>query len=103
MILQHLNLPARDPQALARWYATTFGLQADDNKVRGPGVLLAFQRGEPVNRAPDVHAGFLVASLAELDRWARKLDGTVKKGPEFTAFQVRDPEGNCIELYCKTE
>lgn len=103
MILQHLNLPARDPQALARWYATTFGLQADDNKVRGPGVLLAFQLGDPVNRAPDVHAGFLVASRAELDRWAGKLNGTVKAGAEFTAFQVRDPEGNCIELYCKTE
>ena len=96
--LQHLNLPARDPQGLARWYATTFGLQADDNKARGPGVLLAFQPGEPINRAPELHVGFLVPSLAELKHWAGRLGGTPKQGPEFTAFQVRDPEGNCVEL-----
>ena len=88
---------------MARWYANTFGLQADDNKARGPGVLLAFQRGEPINRAPDLHAGFLVASLTELEEWAGRLGGTPKKGPEFTAFQIRDPEGNCVEIYCKSE
>ena len=22
---------------------------------------------------------------------------------EFTAFQIRDPEGNCVEVYCKNE
>lgn len=101
--LQHLNLPARDPQGLARWYAATFGLQADDNKARGPGVLIAFQPGEPVNRAPELHAGFRVASLAELRRWVDRLGGTLKIGPEFTSFQIRDPEGNCVEMYCKTE
>lgn len=101
--LQHLNLPARDPQAQARWYASTFGLQQDDNRARGLGVLLAFQPGEPVNRAPDLHAGFLVPSVAELKQWAERLGGTVKVGPEFTAFQIRDPEGNCVELYCKSE
>ena len=101
--LQHLNLPARDPQGLARWYATTFGLQADDNKARGPSVLIAFQPGEPVNRAPELHAGFLVASLVDLNQWAGRLGGTLKKGLEFTSFQLRDPEGNCVELYCKNE
>lgn len=101
--LQHLNLPARDPQGLARWYAATFGLELDDNRARGPGVLLAFQPGEPVNRAPELHAGFLIASLAELKQWGDRLGGTLKQGPEFTAFQIRDPEGNCVELYCRSE
>ena len=101
--LQHLNMPARDPEGLARWYANTFGLQADGNKVRGPGVLIAFQAGEPVNRAPELHAGFLVPSKTELTQWADRLSGTVKTGTEFTSFQVRDPEGNCVEIYCKTE
>jgi hypothetical protein len=41
-------------------------------------------------------------TVAELNRWATKLGGTIKKGPEFTAFQIRDPEGNCVELYCKS-
>ena len=101
--LQHLNMPARDPEGLARWYADTFGLQADGNKARGPGVLIAFQAGEPVNRAPELHAGFLVPSKTELTQWADRLSGTVKTGTEFTSFQVRDPEGNCVEIYCKTE
>ena len=39
--LRHLNMPARDPEGLARWYADTFGPQADANKARGPGVLIA--------------------------------------------------------------
>ena len=101
--LQHPNMPARDFQGLARWYAETLDLQTDDNKARGPGVLLAFQRGEPINRAPDLHVGFLVPSLAELKQWADRIGGTVKQGPEFSAFQVRDPEGNCVELYCRSE
>lgn len=101
--LPHLNLPARDPQGLARWYATTFGLQADDNKARGPGALIAFQPGEPINRAPELHVGFLVPSLSELKQWADRLGGNLRKGPEFTAFQIRDPEGNCVEIYCKSE
>lgn len=101
--LQHLNLPARDPQGLARWYATTFGLQADDNKARGPGALIAFQPGEPINRAPELHVGFLVPSLSELKQWADRLGGNLRNGPEFTAFQIRDPEGNCVEIYCKSE
>jgi catechol-2,3-dioxygenase len=101
--LQHLNLPARDPQAMARWYADTLGLQAEDNKVRGPGVLLAFQSGEPIDRASGLHAGYLVPSLTALSQWAERLGGTISKGPEFSAFQIVDPEGNCVELYCKNE
>jgi catechol 2,3-dioxygenase-like lactoylglutathione lyase family enzyme len=101
--LQHPNMPARDPEGLARWYASTFDLQADGNRVRGPGVLIAFQPGEPVNRAPELHIGFLVPSLAELTQRADRLGGALKTGSEFTTFQVRDPEGNCVEIYCNTE
>ena len=89
--LQHLNLPARDPPGLARWYATTFGLQADDNKARGPGALIAFQPGEPINRAPELHVGFLVPSLAELKQWADRLGATSGRGPNSppSRFAIR--------------
>ncbi len=40
--LNHVNIPARDPEGLVRWYASTFGLRAEGNKARGPGVLLVF-------------------------------------------------------------
>ena len=55
--LDHLNMPARDPEGLARWYEQTFGLKAERHVVRGPGVLIAFQAGEPLNRSPELHIG----------------------------------------------
>ena len=97
--LEHLNIPAKDPVGLAKWYAQTFGLKAEKHLARGPGVLIAFQQGEPLNRADDVHVGFRVPSMGELNEWAKKFDAEPNAGPEFTAFRVLDPEGNCVELY----
>ena len=99
--LDHLNMPARDPESLARWYAQTFGLQAERHLVRGPGVLIAFQTGEPLNRAPELHIGMRVPSMAVLTEWANKLGAQVTTGVEFASFRTADPDGNCIELYCK--
>ena len=99
--LDHLNMPAKDPEALARWYAQTFGLEADAHRVRGQGVLIAFQAGEPVNRAPELHIGFRVASMAALTEWARKFGAQLTTGGEFASFRTLDPEGNCVEIYCK--
>jgi catechol 2,3-dioxygenase-like lactoylglutathione lyase family enzyme len=99
--LDHLNMPARDPEGLARWYAQTFGLQADGHRVRGPGVLIAFQAGEPVDRAPELHVGFRVPSMTVLKEWADRLGAPVTNGAEFNSFRTSDPEGNCLEIYCK--
>jgi len=101
--LDHLNIPARDPEGLARWYAETFGLRAEGHKVRGPGALIAFQAGEPVKRAPELHMGFRVPSNQILNEWAGKFGQLVKKGEEFNAFRTFDPEDNCLEIYCKAE
>ncbi len=98
--LNHLNIPARDPESLVRWYAQNFGLKADGNKVRGPGVLIAFQPGEPVKRAPELHLGFQVPDNKRLADWAKKFGATINQGAEFNAFRTFDPEENCLELYC---
>jgi catechol 2,3-dioxygenase-like lactoylglutathione lyase family enzyme len=103
MRLEHLNLPARDPEGLARWYAETFGMQADRHLVRAPGVLLAFQKGEPLGRAADVHIGFRVTGMAALNEWAKRLGQTPARGAEFVTFRTTDPEGNGIELYCRPD
>ncbi len=99
--LEHLNIPSRDPEGMARWYAETFGLKVDRHLARGPGALIAFEKGEPVNRAPDLHVGFRVPSMAALDEWAKKFGAQIKEGEEFNSFRTFDPEGNCVELYCK--
>jgi catechol-2,3-dioxygenase len=101
--LDHINMPARDPEGLARWYAQTFGLRADQHRVRGSGVLIAFQRGEPVQRAPELHIGLRLPSMSALSEWAGKLGADITRGEEFSSFRTSDPEGNCIELYCRTE
>ena len=99
--LDHLNMPARDPEGLARWYAQTFGLKADGHRVRGPGVLIAFQAGEPVKRAPELHLGFRVSNMQLLTEWAEKFGVPVSTGGEFASFRTFEPEENCVEIYCK--
>lgn len=102
-VLDHLNLPARDPIAQARWYAVTFGLRQDEHRARGPGVLLVFQAGEPLARGPELHLGFRLPDRATLDQWAGHFGKQVYVGPEFSAIQVRDPEDNVVELYAPND
>ena len=101
--LDHLNLPARDPIALARWYSSTFDLLLDEHRARGEGMLLVFVPGEPITREHDFHVGFRVPSNDALSQWARKFDVEVRTGAEFNTFRTYDPEGNCIEIYCKKD
>ena len=100
--LEHVNIPSKDPHQLANWYAQTFGLTADKHIVRGDGVLIAFQQGEPINRPDVLHIGFKVGDMSKLNKWFEKFENVqLKTGPEFTSFQVMDPEGNCVEIYTR--
>jgi len=74
--LSHLNLPAREPEALARWYESIFGFERRGSFLLGPRTLLAFEQGEPLHNCGNMHFGFEVESEAELLMWARKLDTT---------------------------
>jgi catechol 2,3-dioxygenase-like lactoylglutathione lyase family enzyme len=100
--LDHVNMPARDPVTLAKWYAKSFGLRADEHRVRGPGVLLVFQRGEPI-RDPELHLGLRVPSNSALQEWAQRFGAQITPGSEFNTFRTFDPEGNCLEIYCKAD
>jgi len=66
-------------------------------------VLIAFQAGDPVNRAPELHIGLRVPSMAALNEWANKFGAQITTGSEFASFRTSDPEGNCLELYCKAD
>jgi catechol-2,3-dioxygenase len=101
--LDHVNMPARDPETLAGWYAKTFDLQSEGRRVSGPGLLIVFVPGEPVKRAPELHLGFRVPSQSALDHWASRFGAQVTPGTEFNAFRTFDPEGNCLEIYCKAQ
>jgi len=100
--LEHLNMPAREPVTLAKWYAEQFGLKQDEHRVRGNGVLLVFQKGEPVGRT-ELHMGLRVPSNAALAEWAQRFSQQITPGSEFNTFRVHDPEGNLVEVYCKAD
>jgi catechol-2,3-dioxygenase len=101
LVLDHVQMPARDPESLARWYAQTFDLQAQGNRVCGPGLLIVFLPGEPAKRAPELHFGLHVPSMDALAGWAERLGTTVISGrTEYASVFTMDPEGNGVELYC---
>ena len=66
-------------------------------------MLIAFQAGEPVKRAAELHLGLQVPSNEKLADRANKFGATVKQGDEFNAFRTFDPKENCLELYCKKD
>jgi ribosomal protein S18 acetylase RimI-like enzyme len=99
--LSHLNLPARDPKAQARWYGERFGLEVDGAFAFGPGTLLAFEPGEPVAPRGSSHFGFEVASRAEVTRLAGVFGCDPEIDEAYAGFKAADPEGNRFEVYCE--
>jgi hypothetical protein len=41
--------------------------------------------------------------MAALMQWAKQFGAEVTNGSEFCSFRTFDPEGNCVEIYCKAE
>jgi 2-hydroxychromene-2-carboxylate isomerase len=101
--LAHVNLAARDPKSLARWYADTFGFQARGAFAWGPMGLLSFEPGDPSHAHPNFHIGFEVQTRTEVAGWARRFDAPLEEEPGYAATRVRDPEGNAIEIYWEPE
>jgi 2-hydroxychromene-2-carboxylate isomerase/catechol 2,3-dioxygenase-like lactoylglutathione lyase family enzyme len=97
--LAHVNLPARDPEAQARWYADTFGFEARGAFAYGPAGLLAFEKGEPLAAHANFHVGFEVLSKDQVVLWGRRFGVSVEEEDGYAAVRVADPEGNGIEIY----
>lgn len=101
LTLDHVQMPARDPEGLAAWYAQTFGLRAQQNRVYGSDFLIVFLPGTPVQRSPELHFGLNVGNMRALAAWAEKLGSPLISGKtEYASVYAHDPEGNGVELYC---
>ena len=104
LALNHLNLPASDPNALRRWYVEMLGFQERGRFLWSAGTLLVFTAADPLRR-PEVHFGFRVDSLAELHAWVdalrgRGLDpGEIQGDEDYSTVFFHDPEGNKMELF----
>ncbi len=96
--LAAITLCARDPAALAGWYAETFALERCGDTVVGPGTRIVFEAASEAFRPGTQRAGFDVPSRDEVALWARRLGTALDDEPEGTATRVRDPEDNEIEI-----
>jgi len=101
LALNHLNLPARDPEALRRFYVEKLGFERNGRFLWSAGTLLVFVDGEPLARE-DTHFGFRVDSLAELEAWATRFGATIEGDAHYSTFFTADPEGNRFEIFYET-
>lgn len=98
--LDHVNLPARDPERLCAWYATKLGLQVADNIVRGPGITIAFILGEPIPSNSKLHFGLRAECKADVETWAQHFGvGIAFDEHDYFSARITDPEGNLFEIY----
>jgi len=105
LALNHVNLPARDPQALRQWYVENLGFVRRGDYLRSGGTVLNIVLGPPLGSEACWHFGFRVDSRAVLDAWIARLRerGVEVDDPEVTGeyatVYVEDPEGNTFEIY----
>lgn len=97
--LDHLNLPALKPEWLAQWYAETFGFQAKDGFVLGPGTLIVFEQGKPLDYRGNTHFGFRCGSRDKVAEWATTFGAELEQDATYCGFKASDPEGNVFEVY----
>lgn len=104
LAVNHVNLRARDPEALGRWYEAVLGFQRRGPFLWSAGTLLVFSRGDPFPSG-DLHIGCRLASRADLDGWVARLRARgvavppVEGDDAYATTRIVDPEGNEIELF----
>lgn len=98
--LDHINIPSRDPETLAQWYAQRMSLERRDTMVYGPGISIFFRKGTPLNAGENFHFGFRVETKAAVEAWAEHLSVAIAfDEDDFFAARITDPEGNLFEIY----
>ena len=98
--LDHLNIPAQDPEVLAQCYADRLGLECRGTMVIGPGISIFFRKGAPLKAGDNFHFGFRVETKSAVDVWARHLGIAIAfDEDDFFATRLTDPEGNVFEIY----
>lgn len=106
--LNHIALPARDPQKLVQWYTQKLGFVQKGKQLWSQGTALTLLQGTPLPN-DDWHFGFRLSNHQALSTWRNKLVAAgVELSKEYAhgtyqSFFVRDPEGNDIEFFVETQ
>ena len=102
--INHVNVPARDPDALALWYVEKLGFHRSGPFLWSGGSLLVFVRGQPL-ASGTFHLGCRAPSRSALGGWIDELRSRgVSVDPadgddSYSSTRILDPEGNEIELF----
>lgn len=108
----HLQLCVRDVRVSVDWYCTALGMEvmSEHGEVvalrhREVRLVIVVSPGEPdVVHSPIDHIAFAVADGATLNAWAAHLRTCGLDVPEVVdelgkpSLQLRDPDGNAVEL-----
>lgn len=104
LAMNHLHLPAADPEYLSNWYVEKLGFRRSGNLLWSAGTLLVFGHGEPLNKEM-IHFGFRLSSAEELHNWYHTLSDRGLNPPqpegneEYQCFRINDPEGYELEFF----
>jgi catechol 2,3-dioxygenase-like lactoylglutathione lyase family enzyme len=105
LALSHVNIPARDPEALRAWYEKMLGFERRGDFLWSAGTMLNIVPGTPLGRDANWHFGFRVDSVSALRAWVARLRerGVAVENPaihgDYASAYVRDPEENTFELF----
>ena len=108
----HLQLCVRDVRASVDWYCAALGMDVMSEhgdvvalRHRDARLVIVVSPGEPdVARSPIDHVAFAVADGPTLEAWAAHLRSRGLDVPEVVdelgkpSLQLRDPDGNAVEL-----
>ncbi len=99
-VLDSIELPATDPAATAKWYASNFGGKRSGDSVKFGDITVTWKKvakGQATTNPAIAHLGFSVADtpkkVAELQKAKVKLVREVHAGPASRWAVVADPNG----------
>ena len=104
LALNHVTMPARDPESLRRWYCDNLGFVRQGDHLWSAGTILSIRKGNPLPY-DEWHFGFRLSGKQSLLYWleclrSRDIEAEGPVGDElFQSFLIRDPEGNIIEFF----
>jgi len=103
--LDSIELPAKDPTATAKWYASNFDGKRKRSSVKFGSLTLTWKKaeqGEATTNPAIAHLGFAVDNtaqkLAELAKSKVKVLKDAHSGPASTWAIVEDPNGMLVGI-----
>lgn len=99
-VLDSITLPAKDPTATAKWYASNFGGKRSGDSVKFNTVTVTWKKvdsGTATTNPAIAHLGFAVSDTADkltaLQKNKVKVVRTLHEGPASQWAVVADPNG----------